>query len=104
MKVREHLSSTQVHDIADQLRYISATWSDLWMMIFLTKLKASRLLTIKFTQVINGELIFPNENISIKLSPSVIHLIKTRKFNYPSDIYLFQSHSNRIKKKHKLSL
>lgn len=83
------------------LEEISDTWSDLWVMLYLTQVKPVQLLKIKFDYAENSRLIFAAtkgiKERHIPLTTGVKEIILSRRKRYPEDIFLFQSHSNRTK-------
>lgn len=87
--------------IKRNLEAISDTWSDLWMMLYLTQVKPVQLLNIKFDDAQNSRLIFAATKVlkerNIALTTDVKDIILSRRKRYPEDIFLFQSHSNRTK-------
>ncbi len=77
------------------------TWADLWALIFHTGLSAGRLLSIRYDDI-DGDLILIRKQghlkaLRVKSTPPVEAMIARRRERYPEDVYLFQSHSNRVK-------
>ncbi|HBQ5642554.1 TPA: site-specific integrase [Klebsiella variicola] len=95
------LTFSQFLAINSQLIDISDTWSDLWVLIFYTGLSAGRLLPIRFDDVDGNSIMIREQGrlkaLSVNLSPPVMDMIERRRENYPKDVFVFQSHSNRVK-------
>ncbi|WP_257593522.1 hypothetical protein, partial [Klebsiella pneumoniae] len=77
------------------------TWADLWALIFHTGLSAGRLLSIRYDDI-DGDLILIRKQghlkeLRVKSTPPVEAMIARRRERYPEDVFLFQSHSNRVK-------
>ncbi|OVX40971.1 hypothetical protein BME29_09550 [Klebsiella pneumoniae] len=87
--------------INSQLANISDTWADLWALIFHTGLSVGRLLALRHDDT-DGESILLREQgrlkaLRVELTPPAIAIIVRRRERYPEDIFVFQSHSNRVK-------
>lgn len=97
------ISFEQFLTINSNLVHISDTWSDLWVLIFYTGLGVGRLIDLRYTDI-EGEAAYLREKGRLKakrieLSAPVCTLLKRRRMMYPQDIFVFQSHSNRVKNK-----
>ncbi|ENY54690.1 hypothetical protein C210_29744 [Klebsiella pneumoniae subsp. pneumoniae KpMDU1] len=73
----------------------------MWALIFHTGLSAGRLLSIRYDDI-DGDLILIRKQghlkeLRVKSTPPVEAMIARRRERYPEDVYLFQSHSNRVK-------
>ncbi|ELS1884714.1 hypothetical protein R4U68_001214 [Raoultella ornithinolytica] len=89
--------------INSNLVHISDTWSDLWAMIFYTGLSVGRLIDLRFTDIHDGTAYLREKGRlkakQIELSIPVCSVLERRRMMYPQDIFVFQSHSNRVKNK-----
>ncbi|EPR3272448.1 hypothetical protein ACU404_002613 [Klebsiella pneumoniae] len=98
---KKTISFEQFLTINSNLVSISDTWADLWALIFHTGLSAGRLLSIRYDDI-DGDLILIRKQghlreLRVKSTPPVEAMIARRRERYPEDVYLFQSHSNRVK-------
>lgn len=98
---KKTISFEQFLTINSNLVSISDTWADLWALIFHTGLSAGRLLSIRYDDI-DGDLILIRKQghlkeLRVKSTPPVDAMIARRRERYPEDVYLFQSHSNRVK-------
>lgn len=101
MNRKKTLTFAQFLLINSQLANISDTWADLWALIFHTGLSAGRLLALRYDDV-DGDSILIREQgrlkeLCIELSSPAMAMIDRRRKNYPGDVFVFQSHSNRVK-------
>ncbi|EPB4989534.1 hypothetical protein ACRN86_001494 [Enterobacter hormaechei] len=83
------------------LSKISPTWADLWLTLFSLRAESSRVITIRYSDI-EGDMLHlagtPRfEPRTIRLSLMISKLFAHRKDCNPSDIYVFQSRSNRVK-------
>lgn len=89
--------------IRKQLEKVSSTWADLLLAQYLLKIDIGRLIRLRFDDVYGVILIVPEScrfhRKIIRLPEIIIKMIRDRKEAYPGDIYIFQSHSNRVKSK-----
>lgn len=95
------LTTEQVALINCRLKDISDTWADLWVFLHLVPVGVSRAINVRHSSF-NGKSLTMEKRgkfkaIEIVVSPLVCELIRERKKRYPEDIYIFQSHSNRVK-------
>ncbi|MEC5279072.1 hypothetical protein RYZ69_26240, partial [Klebsiella pneumoniae] len=98
---KKTLTFAQFLVINSQLANISDTWADLWALTFHTGLSAGRLLSIRYDDI-DGDLIVIRKQghlkeLRVKSTPPVEAMIARRRERYPEDVFLFQSHSNRVK-------
>jgi len=96
---KKTISFEQFLTINSNLVSISDTWADLWALIFHTGLSAGRLLSIRYDDI-DGGLIRKQghlKELRVKSTPPVEAMIARRRERYPEDVFLFQSHSNRVK-------
>ncbi|MFB4820809.1 hypothetical protein ACE3K0_18885 [Enterobacter hormaechei subsp. xiangfangensis] len=83
------------------LSKISSTWADLWLTLFYLRAECRRVITIRYSDIegdmlhLAGTLRF--EPRTIRLNLMLSKLFAHRKDCNPSDIYVFQSRSNRVK-------
>ncbi|OVX50307.1 hypothetical protein BME28_11115 [Klebsiella pneumoniae] len=73
----------------------------MWALIFHTGLSVGRLLALRHDDT-DGESILLREQgrlkaLRVELTPPAIAIIVRRRERYPEDIFVFQSHSNRVK-------
>ena len=95
------LTIEQVELITCRLKDISDTWADLWVFLHIVPVGVSRAINVRHSSFDGKSLTMEERGkfkaIEIVVSPLVCELIRERKKRYPSDIYIFQSHSNRVK-------
>ncbi|HII0368452.1 TPA: hypothetical protein ACYX8U_005357 [Klebsiella pneumoniae] len=101
MNRKKTLTFAQFLVINSQLANISDTWADVWALIFHTGLSVGRLLALRHDDT-DGESILLREQgrlkaLRVELTPPAIAIIVRRRERYPEDIFVFQSHSNRVK-------
>lgn len=90
------LNSKDAKSIHENLKKISTTWADLWRLVILTQVCASHLICIKYSDLSN-EFITLSQHPNIKRTAEIDEILNRRRNDFPSDIWIFQSHSNRIK-------
>lgn len=95
------LTPRQVALINCRLKDISDTWADLWVFLHLVPIGVSRAIDLRYS-CFDGKSLTCEERGRFKekqiaASPLVCELIQRRRERYPDDIYIFQSHSNRVK-------
>ncbi len=95
------LTTEQVALINCRLKDISDTWSDLWAFLHLVPVGVSWAINLRYSSF-DGKYLTLEERGKFKeklieISPLVRNLIQARRERYPDDIYIFQSHSNRVK-------
>ena len=83
------------------LSKISSTWVDLWLTLFSLRAECRRVITIRYSDI-EGDMLHlagtPRfEPRTIRLNLMLSKLFSHRKYCNPSDIYVFQSRSNRVK-------
>ncbi|EDL9821086.1 hypothetical protein S518_004731 [Salmonella enterica subsp. enterica] len=87
--------------VRKNLEDISTTWADLWTLLCLTRAMVTRLIRLKYQDIHDDIIVlrkhgkFAEKRLS--LSPAIRKTVTRRRARYPHDIYLFQSHSNRVK-------
>ena len=95
------LTTRQVALINCRLKDISDTWADLWVFLHLVPIGVSRAIDLRYSCFDGKSLTFEERGKfkakQIAASPLVCELIQRRRERYPDDIYIFQSHSNRVK-------
>lgn len=87
--------------IQKKLNSISDTWSDLWALLYLSQVSPTRLLRLQYADVTQDKVVLrPSGKLvekHIPLSSGISAIIHSRRIKYPEDIFLFQSHTNRMK-------
>ena len=87
--------------ISHKLKDISDTWSDLWVFLCLVPLSVGQVINLKQRsfdgKYLNLEKGARFKSVQVETPPLICELIQRRRERYPDDIYIFQSHSNRVK-------
>lgn len=87
--------------ISHKLKDISDTWSDLWVFLCLVPLSVGQVINLKHRnfdgKYLNLEKGARFKSVQVETPPLICELIQRRREKYPDDIYIFQSHSNRVK-------
>lgn len=100
---KKTISFEQFLTINSNLMHMSDTWADLWALIFHTRLSVGRLIDLRYIDVEGGTAYLREKGRlkakQIELSAPVCTILKRRRMMYPQDIFVFQSHSNRVKNK-----
>lgn len=95
------LSYKNMKKISKELGKSSDTWSDFWEFLCYTHLHPSQVLKIKIEDINKKNIKIPTSGkfpeVIIPLNNETNRIVIRRKIRYPNDIYLFQSHSNRVK-------
>lgn len=98
----KRLSFRQFLEINSKLMHISDTWSDLWVMIYYTQLSVGSLIRLKYDDISDNSFNTGKrgrlEELRIESTAPIKQILERRRKRYPDDIYVFQSHSNRVKK------
>ena len=101
MSSKKTLTFMQFLIINSQLAGISDTWADLWVLIFHTSLSAGRLLALRYDDIENDSILIRERGrlkaLRVKIPPRGMAMITRRRERHPEDIFVFQSHSNRVK-------
>ena len=101
MNGKKTISFEQFLTINSNLAHISDTWSDLWALIFYTNLSVGRLLALRFDDIDGDSMLIRAQGrlkaLRIELSLTAMAMIDRRRERHPEDIFVFQSHSNRVK-------
>ncbi|HBC7362204.1 TPA: hypothetical protein L2B26_005266 [Klebsiella oxytoca] len=101
MSSKKTLTFMQFLIINSQLAGISDTWADLWVLIFHTSLGAGRLLSLRYDDIDGNSILIRERGrlkaLSVEIPPTVMAMIARRRERHPEDIFVFQSHSNRVK-------
>jgi integrase len=100
MSSKKTLTFMQFLIINSQLAGISDTWADLWVLIFHTSLSAGRLLALRYDDIDNDSILIRERRLKalrVEIPPTAMAMITRRRERYPEDIFVFQSHSNRVK-------
>ena len=95
------LTFAQFLVINSQLANNSDTWADLWALIFHTSLSAGRLLALRYDDIDNDSILIRErgrlKELRVEIPPRAMAMITRRRERYPEDVFVFQSHSNRVK-------
>lgn len=95
------ITSLEFNEIRKNLELSSDTWADLWFLLNLTQVHITQLLRCRYLEWRGDLLILPAYGIfaekRISLSPTACVIIGQRRNRYPNDVFLFQSHSLRVK-------
>ena len=98
---KKTLTFAQFLVINSQLANISDTWADLWALIFHTSLSAGRLLSLRYDDIDGNSILIRERGrlkaLRVEIPPTVMAMIARRRERHPEDIFVFQSHSNRVK-------
>lgn len=98
---KKTLTFAQFLVINSQLANISDTWADLWALIFHTSLSAGRLLALRYDDIDNDSILIRErgrlKELPVEIPPRAMAMITRRRERYPEDVFVFQSHSNRVK-------
>lgn len=104
MNAKKPISFEQFLTVNSNLAHISDTWSDMWALIFYTGLSVGRLIDLRYTDIESGTAYLREKGRlkakQIELSAPVCTILERRRMMYPQDIFVFQSHSNRVKNKY----
>ena len=95
------LTIKEIALISHKLKDISDTWSDLWIFLCLVPLSVGQVINLKHRnfdgKYLNLEKGARFKSVQVEAPPLICELIQRRREKYPDDIYIFQSHSNRVK-------
>ncbi|HHT4237407.1 MULTISPECIES: hypothetical protein [Klebsiella] len=98
---KKTLTFAQFLVINSQLANISDTWADLWALIFHTSLSAGRLLALRYDDIDNDSILIRERGrlkaLRVEIPPRAMAMITRRRERYLEDVFVFQSHSNRVK-------
>ena len=98
---KKTLTFAQFLVINSQLANNSDTWADLWALIFHTSLSAGRLLALRYDDIDNDSILIRERGrlkaLRVEIPPRAMEMITRRRERYPEDVFVFQSHSNRVK-------
>ena len=100
MAKADNLTFIEFSIINKNLKKISTTWSDLWVFLYYSERRIGDVIGIKFddTTFLLEENFAGTNYINHATTYNIIkNIIIRRRELYPNDIFLFQSHSNRIK-------
>ena len=101
MSSKKTLTFAQFLVINSQLANNSDTWADLWALIFHTSLGAGRLLSLRYDDIDGNSILIRERGrlkaLRVEIPPTVMAMIARRRERHPEDIFVFQSHSNRVK-------
>ncbi|EPL4527043.1 hypothetical protein QCK34_004461 [Enterobacter asburiae] len=95
------LTRSQFCTLYKKLARRSQAWADLWYMLHLTGMMAVRLIHLCHEDVRGDSIHFPTRcRFSarvVPLTPPVRALIVRRRRDFPQDVWIFQSHSARVR-------
>ncbi|WP_260611054.1 hypothetical protein [Klebsiella huaxiensis] len=101
MSSKETLTFAQFLIINSHLAKVSDTWADLWALIYYTGMSAGRLLTIQHDDIDGNSILIRERGrlkaLRVEIPPTVMAMLARRRERHPEDIFVFQSHSNRVK-------
>lgn len=95
------LSITCFRSIHRELAMRSDVWADLWQLIYHTHVSTRCAVNLRFDDVTSDYINFRRRGRfhqqSVALNGYLNDMILRRRMTYPDDIFVFQSHSNRVK-------
>lgn len=98
---KEIISFRDFLTINHNLMHMSDTWADLWALIFYTRLSAGRLLSLRYDDIDGCSIMIREPGhlkaLRVESTPPVEGSLLVEENAYPEDVFLFQSHSNRVK-------
>lgn len=101
MNRKNRLNFSQFLAINSKLIHISDTWSNLWVLVFYTRMSVGRLIDLQYKDIDGHSLLLREhgrlKEQCIELTTPVEQILERRRKQSPDDIYVFQSHSNRVK-------
>lgn len=99
------LTFYEIASINHRLLDISDTWADLWVCLHYLPVGIGRVRMLRYTNLVGSNLTFEQrgrlKEINIIAPSPVRNIILRRREIYPDDVYVFQSHSNRVKAEEK---
>lgn len=102
---RDLLTFYEIASINHRLLDISDTWADLWGCLHYLPVGIGRVRMLRYTNLVGSNLTFEQrgrlKEINIIAPSPVRNIILRRREIYPDDVYVFQSHSNRVKAEEK---
>lgn len=102
---RNLLTFYEIASINHRLLDISDTWADLWVCLHYLPVGIGRVRMLRYTNLVGSNLTFEQrgrlKEINIIAPSQVRNIILRRREIYPDDVYVFQSHSNRVKAEEK---
>ncbi|MFA1281887.1 hypothetical protein ACDI96_04120 [Citrobacter telavivensis] len=102
---RDLLTFYEIASINHRLLDISDTWADLWVCLHYLPVGIGRVRMLRYTNLVGSNLTFEQrgrlKEINIIAPSPVRNIILRRREIYPDDVYVFQSHSNRVKAEEK---
>ncbi|MDU6923715.1 tyrosine-type recombinase/integrase [Franconibacter helveticus 513] len=99
MAKAEALTPLEFWKIHEALLSHNTTYSDLWYFLYHAPLKIGDVLTLTYADIENGRIRADAKRgtRALALNEAALSVITKRRKRYPQDVYLFQSHSNRVK-------
>lgn len=102
---RDLLTFYEIASINHRLLDISDTWADLWVCLHYLPVGIGKVRMLRYTNLVGSNLTFEQrgrlKEINIIAPSPVRNIILRRREIYPDDVYVFQSHSNRVKAEEK---
>lgn len=99
------LTFYEIASINHRLLDISDSWADLWVCLHYLPVGIGRVRMLRYTNLVGSNLTFEQrgrlKEINIIAPSPVRNIILRRREIYPDDVYVFQSHSNRVKAEEK---
>ncbi|HBT7194962.1 TPA: hypothetical protein MCI55_001646 [Klebsiella pneumoniae] len=101
MNIKKALTYKHFLAINNQLANASDTWADLWVLVFHTRLSAGRLLTLRYEDISEDSMLIREcgrlKELRVELTSPIKKILNCRREKYQGDVFVFQSHSNRVK-------
>lgn len=86
--------------INSRLKASNDTWSDLWAFLYYLEESVGRVVILKYSDISGGYIALARKGRlrekHLLIPRPVDEILKRRKKAFPNDIFIFQSHSNRI--------
>ena len=102
MGTTEHVNESQLPVIEYKLSEIGSIYLDVWKLGVNVALRISDLLNMKYEQVINNQYKLiegkTGKHRLLTLNKAAMKIINARRELYPNDVYIFQSHSHKLRR------
>lgn len=97
----EILSYKNMKAVSKELEILSDTWRDFWEFLCYSHSRPVQAIKLKYNDILDKYILLPScerySEVLIPVNDAIKHILERRKHLYPDDVYIFQSHSNRIK-------